>query len=361
VPNCRFDGADCGHRSSECFAEPKGLDYRGRVASTEKGFACQAWSDQFPHQHAKTHLHFPAAGLGGHRFCRNPDGEMSPYCFTTDPVMRWDYCNVGGNGALQARAGRAQAQRVAQARGGSSLRTFCGVTPVADWCAPACRSLACSGCACACACAVRVCVRLRARVCAAPTLSGCDDDRADTHDDADDEAADRRGEKPGDDAADDGDDGNDGDGDDDGAKPEPIRARPTDMAFVPGAGALDLAGDAPALTAAQVIVEGTSMAAPFALVLIGVLCCAALCALRRRQVERKDRGYAMTSAAADGTFADQSDEDDEDDEEEEGEEDYADDEGEEEEEEEEGGQDDDIEADARDDATSRRSRELRPN
>lgn len=27
-------------------------------------------------------------------YCRNPDGDSSPWCFTTDPSMRWDYCNL---------------------------------------------------------------------------------------------------------------------------------------------------------------------------------------------------------------------------------------------------------------------------
>mmetsp|Transcript_16325 Transcript_16325/g.38812 ORF Transcript_16325/g.38812 Transcript_16325/m.38812 type:complete len:514 (-) Transcript_16325:336-1877(-) len=92
---CGWDGTDCQHAHSECFADPKGADYRGAIAITEKGFHCQSWAEQFPHQHARTHVNFPKAGLGGHSHCRNPDGEMSPYCFTTDPVMRWDYCDVG--------------------------------------------------------------------------------------------------------------------------------------------------------------------------------------------------------------------------------------------------------------------------
>lgn len=91
VRACLFDRNDCSHGR----AESRGEDYRGSVSTTEKGYTCQSWAQQFPHQHARTHKQFPGAGLGGHNHCRNPDGEARPYCFTTDVSMRWDYCDVG--------------------------------------------------------------------------------------------------------------------------------------------------------------------------------------------------------------------------------------------------------------------------
>jgi hypothetical protein len=100
VPSCGWDGSDCFHGHSECFYDERGTDYRGTVNRTVTGKACQMWSEQFPHQHTVTAVWYPAAGLGGHNFCRNPKEEPGkeprPWCYTTDPdpAARWEYCNV---------------------------------------------------------------------------------------------------------------------------------------------------------------------------------------------------------------------------------------------------------------------------
>ena len=31
---------------------------------------------------------------GDHNFCRNPDGGVRVWCYTTDPEMRWEFCDV---------------------------------------------------------------------------------------------------------------------------------------------------------------------------------------------------------------------------------------------------------------------------
>lgn len=67
------------------------------MSTTRTGVECQPWSEQSPNQHTRTHANYPRAGLGGHNFCRNPDGEASPWCYTMDKdnLLRWDYCYVG--------------------------------------------------------------------------------------------------------------------------------------------------------------------------------------------------------------------------------------------------------------------------
>ena len=32
--------------------------------------------------------------IGAKNYCRNPTDHNSPWCFTTDPEVRWEECNV---------------------------------------------------------------------------------------------------------------------------------------------------------------------------------------------------------------------------------------------------------------------------
>ena len=72
----------------------KGADYRGKQNKTVSGRTCQKWTLQAPHKHSRTpqNSKFKNKGLGDHNFCRNPDGEASIWCYTTDPKKRWELC-----------------------------------------------------------------------------------------------------------------------------------------------------------------------------------------------------------------------------------------------------------------------------
>uniref|UniRef100_A0A8C1FKX9 Plasminogen n=1 Tax=Cyprinus carpio carpio TaxID=630221 RepID=A0A8C1FKX9_CYPCA len=74
-------------------ASGEGSSYRGTIAVTVSGKTCQEWSSQIPHKHARTSENYPCKGLDKN-YCRNPDNERSPWCYTTDPETRWEYCNV---------------------------------------------------------------------------------------------------------------------------------------------------------------------------------------------------------------------------------------------------------------------------
>ncbi|KAJ8355879.1 hypothetical protein SKAU_G00186730 [Synaphobranchus kaupii] len=72
-----------------------GASYRGPTSMTALGVTCQAWSAMTPHQHSsftpRTH---PDKGLESNQ-CRNPDGDVNgPWCYTTDPNKKWDYCQI---------------------------------------------------------------------------------------------------------------------------------------------------------------------------------------------------------------------------------------------------------------------------
>nr|XP_042903811.1 inactive tyrosine-protein kinase transmembrane receptor ROR1 isoform X1 [Parasteatoda tepidariorum] len=76
-------------REDTCF-EGNGENYRGTMSTTVSGYKCQPWSDQIFYKTAD----YPEL-VGGHSYCRNPGGkETQPWCFTNDPSVRKELCNV---------------------------------------------------------------------------------------------------------------------------------------------------------------------------------------------------------------------------------------------------------------------------
>lgn len=96
---CNWDGTDCFHGYGECYTKPDGSDYRGSVNVTEEGVPCMIWQEQYQY----TSYNYPAAGLGGHNRCRNPDGDEGPseerprterpWCFRQGQDG-WGFCTV---------------------------------------------------------------------------------------------------------------------------------------------------------------------------------------------------------------------------------------------------------------------------
>ena len=77
-----------------CYnVDDKGELYNGPINVTESGKACQKWDSNTPHLHPFTSLY--RIYLEDHNYCRNPEGRgMRPWCYTLDPAIRWEYCNV---------------------------------------------------------------------------------------------------------------------------------------------------------------------------------------------------------------------------------------------------------------------------
>eukprot|EP00579_Thalassiosira_antarctica_P016756 CAMPEP_0201945702 /NCGR_PEP_ID=MMETSP0903-20130614/54036_1 /ASSEMBLY_ACC=CAM_ASM_000552 /TAXON_ID=420261 /ORGANISM="Thalassiosira antarctica, Strain CCMP982" /LENGTH=734 /DNA_ID=CAMNT_0048488773 /DNA_START=231 /DNA_END=2435 /DNA_ORIENTATION=+ len=72
-------------------------DYRGTISTTASDtYTCQRWDSQSPHSHEYTPQSYPDKGLENNNYCRNPNGSTTPkaWCYTTDPSMRWTYCDV---------------------------------------------------------------------------------------------------------------------------------------------------------------------------------------------------------------------------------------------------------------------------
>ncbi|XP_078693730.1 uncharacterized protein LOC144923229 isoform X2 [Branchiostoma floridae x Branchiostoma belcheri] len=79
--------------SEESCLRGNGASYRGTVSVTKTGRTCQRWDSQTPHEHERTPAWYPSSGLEGN-YCRNPDGEETVWCYTTDPDERWELCDV---------------------------------------------------------------------------------------------------------------------------------------------------------------------------------------------------------------------------------------------------------------------------
>ena len=81
----------CGVPAAEVYGEADGSDYRGFVSVTESGRTCQDWSAQAPHAHG--YGADDATGIGDHNYCRTADWH-EPWCYTDDPQVRWERCDV---------------------------------------------------------------------------------------------------------------------------------------------------------------------------------------------------------------------------------------------------------------------------
>ncbi|XP_012880042.1 PREDICTED: plasminogen [Dipodomys ordii] len=91
-PEKRFDYCDIPECEEECM-HCSGENYEGKISKTESGRECQAWGSQSPHTHGYLPSKFPNKNLKNN-YCRNPDGEPRPWCFTTDPTKRWELCDI---------------------------------------------------------------------------------------------------------------------------------------------------------------------------------------------------------------------------------------------------------------------------
>ena len=91
---CVYDSLLCFVFPADCFTG-LGRGYSGTMNVTRTGKTCQAWDVQAPHQFILPSSQYVELD-GGHNYCRNPGSRApnGPWCFTTDPDTRWEYCDV---------------------------------------------------------------------------------------------------------------------------------------------------------------------------------------------------------------------------------------------------------------------------
>uniref|UniRef100_A0A4W4FKN7 Hepatopoietin-A n=1 Tax=Electrophorus electricus TaxID=8005 RepID=A0A4W4FKN7_ELEEL len=86
---------ECGlPRCSEAVCmQCNGEGYRGPMDHTETGKECQRWDSQRPHKHKYQPHRHSGKGLDDN-YCRNPNNDVRPWCYTMDKKTRWEYCNI---------------------------------------------------------------------------------------------------------------------------------------------------------------------------------------------------------------------------------------------------------------------------
>nr|XP_057922521.1 hepatocyte growth factor activator isoform X1 [Doryrhamphus excisus] len=99
VCHCRngYGGPHCSFEpDSECY-NSRGTSYRGVASTAASGTQCLPWNSDLLYNelHVGTVAAAPLKGLGEHAYCRNPDGDKKPWCYTLSKgAISWEYCAV---------------------------------------------------------------------------------------------------------------------------------------------------------------------------------------------------------------------------------------------------------------------------
>ncbi|VDI01937.1 plasminogen [Mytilus galloprovincialis] len=87
---CGYTGDTCSTRDKnkeDCKRSTNGFEYKGMINTTISHRTCQRWDSDTPHGHSFNNLN-------AENYCRNPDNEPKPWCYTTDPDKRWEICDI---------------------------------------------------------------------------------------------------------------------------------------------------------------------------------------------------------------------------------------------------------------------------
>ncbi|XP_075412725.1 tissue-type plasminogen activator [Tenrec ecaudatus] len=87
----------CTKEENEDCYSGNGLDYRGTHSLTTSGATCLQWNSRILIGKINTawKSNAPALGLGQHHYCRNPDGDVKPWCHVLkNHKLTWEYCDM---------------------------------------------------------------------------------------------------------------------------------------------------------------------------------------------------------------------------------------------------------------------------
>lgn len=89
VPNCTTAPAEC--------VQGSGQSYRGMQAISKSGAKCLPWDSPAVSRKIYTAWRPDTRelGLGSHNYCRNPDGDLSPWCHVYKGTqLTWELCDI---------------------------------------------------------------------------------------------------------------------------------------------------------------------------------------------------------------------------------------------------------------------------
>ncbi|XP_072526388.1 hepatocyte growth factor activator isoform X2 [Salminus brasiliensis] len=92
-----YSGPHCSIRPDETCYKDTGVHYRGTANTTLSGASCLPWNSDLLYDEVTVDNVYDTAvtGLGDHSFCRNPDDDKLPWCYTLkDGAIYWEYCDV---------------------------------------------------------------------------------------------------------------------------------------------------------------------------------------------------------------------------------------------------------------------------
>lgn len=92
-----YAGQYCDINQAEQCYRDSGKEYRGTANMTVSGARCLPWNSDLLYDELAVDTVDSALlrGLGEHAYCRNPDQDKQPWCYTIKgSSISWDYCNI---------------------------------------------------------------------------------------------------------------------------------------------------------------------------------------------------------------------------------------------------------------------------
>lgn len=68
--------------------------YDGTLSTTAQGFECDGWANDATSVHSFNITEIGHLSTTNNNYCRQTNDYTNPWCYTTDPTQKWDYCTI---------------------------------------------------------------------------------------------------------------------------------------------------------------------------------------------------------------------------------------------------------------------------